>query len=95
MDIKKFNEIPVNPAEMAPEKPKLTPEQELREKFVYIRKLEALEKKGIQISKKYSMDDKLDEMKGEYEMIKNEQQNAILLSSKVRCLWLLYLLLNS
>ena len=59
---------------MAPEKPKLTPEQELREKFVYIRKLEALEKKGIQISKKYSMDDKLDEMKGEYEMIKNEQQ---------------------
>ncbi len=71
---KKFNEIPVNPSEMAPEKPKLTPEQELREKFVYIRKLEALEKKGIQISKKYSMDDKLDEMKGEYEMIKNEQQ---------------------
>lgn len=71
---KKFNEIPVNPSEMAPEKPKLTPQQELREKFVYIRKLEALEKKGIQISKKYSMDDKLDEMKGEYEMIKNEQQ---------------------
>ena len=71
---KKFNEIPVNPSEMAPEKPKLTPEQELREKFVYIRKLEALEKKGIQISKKYSMDDKLDEMKGEYEMIKAEQQ---------------------
>jgi len=71
---KKFNEIPVNPSEMTPEKPKLTPEQELREKFVYIRKLEALEKKGIQISKKYNMDDKLDEMKGEYEMIKAEQQ---------------------
>ena len=71
---KKFNEIPVNPSDIAPEKPKLTPEQELKEKFVYIRKLEALEKKGIQISKKYNMDDKLDEMKGEYEMIKSEQQ---------------------
>ena len=57
---KKFNEIPVNPAEVAPEKTRLTPEQELREKFIYIRKLEALEKKGIQISKKYNMDDKLD-----------------------------------
>ena len=71
---KKFNEIPVNPTEQVPEKPKLTPEQELKEKFVYIRKLEALDKKGIQISKKYTMDDKLDEMKGEYEMIKSEQQ---------------------
>jgi hypothetical protein len=71
---KKFNEIPVDPTVQVPEKPKLTPEQELREKFVYIRKLEALEKKGIQISKKYNMDDKLDEMKGEYEMIKSEQQ---------------------
>ena len=71
---KKFNEIPVDPTIEVPEKPKLTPEQELREKFVYIRKLEALEKKGIQISKKYNMDDKLDEMKGEYEMIKSEQQ---------------------
>ena len=71
---KKFNEIPVNPTEIAPEKPKLTPEQELREKFSYIRKLEALEKKGIQVSKKYNMDSKLDEMKGEYEMIKADQQ---------------------
>jgi len=71
---KKFNEIPINPNEIVSEKPKLTPEQELREKFVYIRKLEALEKKGIQVSKKYNMDDKLDEMKGEYEMIKSEQQ---------------------
>lgn len=71
---KKFNEIPVNPTDMAPEKPKLTPEQELREKFSYIRKLEALEKKGIQVSKKYNMDSKLDEMKGEYEMIKADQQ---------------------
>ena len=70
----KFNEIPVDPVKEVPEKPKLTPEQELKEKFVYIRKLEALDKKGIQISKKYTMDDGLNEMKGEYEMIKSEQQ---------------------
>ena len=53
---KKFNEIPINPNENIPEKPKLTPEQELKEKFVYIRKLEALDKKGVQISKKYTME---------------------------------------
>ena len=70
----KFNEIPVDPVKQIPETPMLTPEQTLKEKFVYIRKLEALDKKGVQISKKYSMDDSLDEMKGEYEMIKSEQQ---------------------
>ena len=70
----KFNEIPVDPVKQVPETPVLTPEQTLKEKFVYIRKLEALDKKGVQISKKYSMDDSLDEMKGEYEMIKSEQQ---------------------
>jgi hypothetical protein len=82
---KKFNEIPINPNENIPEKPKLTPEQELKEKFVYIRKLEALDKKGVQISKKYTMDDKLDEMKGEYEMIKSEQQkkNSIKFQGKM------------
>lgn len=71
---KKFNNIPVDPAITVPETPKLTPEQELKSKFEYIRKLEGLEKRGIKISKKYSMDDKLNEMKGEYEMIKAEQQ---------------------
>tara|TARA_Y100000591_G_C21818575_1_gene692210 strand:+ start:541 stop:1947 length:1407 start_codon:yes stop_codon:yes gene_type:complete len=81
----KFNEIPVDPVKEVPETPKLTPEQELKEKFIYIRKLEALDRKGVSISKKYTMDDKLDEMKGEYEMIKSEQQkkNSIKFQGKM------------
>ena len=71
---KKFNNIPVNPVTEVPEKPKMSAEQILKEKFNYIRRLEALDKKGVSISKKYTMEDSLDEMKGEYEMIKSEQQ---------------------
>ena len=70
---KTFNEIPVNP-NMDVKKPRLRPEEILKEKFIYIRKLEALEKKGITISKKYNMESSLDEMKGEYELIKSEME---------------------
>ena len=71
---KKFNNIPVNPTINPPLKPKLTGEELLKEKFNYLRKLEALEKKGITLSKKYNMESSLDEMKGEYEMIKAEKE---------------------
>ena len=71
---KKFNDIPVNPTINPPIKPKLTGEALLKEKFSYLRKLEALEKKGITLSKKYNMESSLDEMKGEYEMIKTEKE---------------------
>jgi len=71
---KSFTEIPVNPEIKVPEKPKLTGNALLKEKFNYLRKLEALEKKGIALSKKYSMESSLDEMKGEYEMLKSERE---------------------
>jgi hypothetical protein len=71
---KSFTDIPVNPETRVPEKPRLTGKDLLKEKFSYLRKLEALEKKGITLSKKYSMDSSLDEMKGEYEMIKSERE---------------------
>ena len=71
---KKFNEIPVNPiAVPKPTKPK-SPEETLKEKFFYLRKLESLEKKGVTLSKKYSMESSLSEMKGEFEMIKSESE---------------------
>ena len=70
---KKFNDIPVNP-NITIEKPKRSPEEVLKEKLIYLRKLEALEKQGVHMSKKYSMDSNLDEMKGEYEMIKDEKE---------------------
>ena len=71
---KSFTDIPVNPEIKVPEKPKLTGKALLKEKFNYLRKLEALEKKGITLSKRYSMESNLDEMKGEYEMIKSERE---------------------
>ena len=70
----KFNDIPINPEANPPPKPKLSAEELLKEKFSYLRKLEALEKKGVTLSKKYSMESNLEEMKGEYEQIKAEKE---------------------
>jgi hypothetical protein len=70
---KKFNDIPVDPS-ITIEKPKRSPQEVLKEKLIYLRKLEALEKQGVPMTKKYSMDSNLDEMKGEFEMIKSERE---------------------
>ena len=58
---------------------RLSKEEMLREKFSYLRKLEQLEKKGVELTKKYSMESSLSEMMGEYEMIMNEKekQNSV------------------
>jgi len=70
---KTFNEIPVTPA--APPAPvRMSPEDTLREKLKLLRALEAMEKKGIQLTKKYTMDSPLAEMKGEYETIKADAE---------------------
>ena len=75
----KFNNIPVNPDQRMSSEPKLSKDEMLREKFKYLRKLEALEKKGVELTKKYNMDSNLQEMMGEYEMIMEEKtrQNSV------------------
>jgi hypothetical protein len=75
----KFNNIPMNPDQAMPSGPTMTKEELLREKFKYIRKLEALEKKGVELSKKYNMESSLSEMQGEYETIMEEKsrQNSV------------------
>ena len=75
----KFNNIPMNPDKTVPLEAKMSKEEMLREKFKFLRKLEALEKKGIELSKKYSMDSSLQEMQGEYETIMEEKskQNSV------------------
>ena len=76
----KFNNIPVNPdATNMSTEPKLTKEELLREKFRFLRKLDALEKKGVELTKKYTMESNLAEMQGEYEMIMEEKakQNSV------------------
>jgi hypothetical protein len=75
----KFNNIPMNPDKPVSMEPKLSKEEQLREKFKYLRKLEALEKKGVELSKKYTMESSLLEMQGEYETIMEEKnkQNSV------------------
>ena len=77
----KFNNIPMNPDVKPADNgtPQLSKEDTLREKLKYLRKLEALEKKGIELTKKYSMESPLMEMQGEYEMIMEEKakQNSV------------------
>ena len=75
----KFNNIPINPDQRMSNEPRLSKDEALREKFKYLRKLEALEKKGVELTKKYNMDSNLQEMMGEYEMIMEEKakQNSM------------------
>ena len=71
-----FNNIPMDPDKNVSKEPKKTREELLKEKFNYLRKLEALEKKGVHLSKQYSMESSLEEMIGEYETIKSEKERA-------------------
>ena len=72
----KFNDIPVDPTAAPPSGPQMTKEELLREKFKFLRKLEALESKGVNLTKKYNMESPLAEMQGEYEMIMEEKQRS-------------------
>jgi len=72
----KFNNIPIDPDKNINPQPQLTKEELLREKFKYLRKLELLEKKGVELSKKYDMDSSLQEMQGEYETIMDEKAKS-------------------
>ena len=80
----KFNNIPLN-MEKTQEKKQLSKEEELKEKFKYLRKLEDLEKKGVTLSKRYNMDSNLDEMIGEYETIlaEKERSNSVKFQGKM------------
>uniref|UniRef100_A0A6C0B0G4 Uncharacterized protein n=1 Tax=viral metagenome TaxID=1070528 RepID=A0A6C0B0G4_9ZZZZ len=75
----KFNNVPINPDKQMPSQPQMTKEELLREKFKYLRKLETLESKGVNLTKKYTMESPLAEMQGEYEMIMEEKtkQNSV------------------
>lgn len=68
---KKYNDIPGNFSQPEPE---LTKEELLRKKFNILKKLEELERKGIELSKKYTMESDLLEMEGEYESIKADRE---------------------
>jgi hypothetical protein len=69
----KFNDIPMNPDKTV-SGPQMTNEEALKEKFNYLRKLEQLEKKGVQLTKRYTMESSLMEMMGEYDLIVSEKE---------------------
>ena len=62
-----------------------TNEELVREKFSYLRKLEELERKGANLTKRYTMESSLLEMQGEYEMIisEKERQNSVKFQGKM------------
>jgi len=72
----KFNNVPINPDKNISDRPKLSPEEALLEKFKVLRKLEEIERKGGKLTKKYSMESSLAEMQGEYEMIIAEKERS-------------------
>ena len=72
----KFNNVPLNPDKPMSNLPQMSKEELLREKFKFLRKLEALESKGVNLTKKYSMESPLAEMQGEYEMIMEEKAKS-------------------
>ncbi len=82
----KFNDIPINPdVPKSNTEPKMSKEELLKDKFIYLQKLENIEKKGIKLTKKYDMESSLLEMKGEYESIisEKEKKNAVKFQGKM------------
>ena len=81
----KFSNIPLNPDANVDATPQMTKEELLREKFKILQKLEELETKGVRLSKKYSMESSLFEMKGEYEthVEEREKKNSVKFQQKL------------
>jgi hypothetical protein len=81
----KFNNIPMDPDANVDPTPQLSKEEMLKEKFKLLRKLEELEQKGVQLSKRYSMDSSYAEMKGEYDtqIEERERHNSMKFQGKM------------
>ena len=73
---KRFNEIPVNPDVSVPKNPPMDKNTMLKEKLKYLRMLEMLEKKGIKLTKKYTLENSYTEIKAEFDMIKAEKEKG-------------------
>lgn len=65
----KFDNIPVDPDAKFSTEPRLSKTEVLKEKIKYLQLLEKLEKKGVELTKKYTMESNLYEMQSEYETL--------------------------
>jgi len=74
----KFNDIPINPdMPKSNTEPKMSKEELLKDKFIYLQKLENIEKKGIKLTKKYDMESNLLEMKGDLLSLKRRRKTPL------------------
>ena len=75
----------VNPIPVISDEAPMSKEELIREKFKFLRRLEDLERKGAQLTKKYTMDSPLQELQGEYEMIiaEREKLNSVKFQGKM------------
>jgi hypothetical protein len=65
---------PINPDKpFVPPDAKMSKEEIMMEKFRLLKKIETLEKKGVEFSKKYTMESSMAEMQGEYDSIVEEK----------------------
>jgi hypothetical protein len=65
---------PINPDKpFVPLEAKMSKEDIMMEKFRLLKKIETLEKKGVEFSKKYTMESSMAEMQGEYDSIVEEK----------------------
>lgn len=69
------NNVSIDP-DKETKQPQMNPEDLIREKFKYLRRLDDLQSKGVNVSKRYSMDSPLSEMQGEYENIVAEREKS-------------------
>lgn len=58
------------------EEPSMSSAEVLREKFKLLNKFDELRKKGVEISKHYTLESSIDEMKSEYETIISEKERS-------------------
>ena len=81
----KFSNVPMNPDAPVDTTPQMSKEELLREKFKILQKLEELETKGVRLTKKYTMESSLFEMRGEYEthVEEREKKNSIKFQQKL------------
>ena len=81
----KIKDIPIADNFKHDTKPTMKPEELIQEKFKCLRKLEGLEKRGVNLTKKYTMESSLLEMQGEYmsHVSEKEKSNAVKFQGKM------------
>ncbi len=83
---KKYNNVPVNPDATISMDPKMDKETMMKEKIALLNKLKKLEQKGIELSKKYSMESSFSEMRAEYDSHTEEKERSNSIKFQGQCL---------